>query len=239
MAAAVLAYGARAALSYRSSAALLGLRADRRGRVDISLPARSPRSRPGIQAHGSPTLTAADVTVEQGIPTTTVARTLLDLAETVGARELERAIDRAETLRAFDLAAIEEVLGRANGRRGVAVLRRALVAATRPAITESELEERFLALCATYGLPRPEVNAWLALEGGHVKADFLWRAQRLIVETDGYAFHSGRQAFERDYGRDQRLWLAGWKVRRFTWRQVTQQSANTAETVRAALAGPH
>jgi len=237
--AAVLAYGPRAALSHRSATAHRGLSAERSGLIDVSVPAPSARSRPGIRAHATLSLSAADVTVDEGIPTTTVARTLLDLAEVASRREVERAIDRAEVLRVFDLADVEAALERANGRRGAGALRRALEATAAPAPTMSELEEAFLALCATHRLPRPEVNVWVALGGGHIRADFLWRAERLVVETDGYAFHSGLRAFERDHDRDTRLWLAGWKVRRFTWRQVTQQAQQTAATVRAALAGPH
>ena len=221
--AAVLAYGPRAALSHRSATAHRGLSAERSGLIDVSVPAPSARSRPGIRAHATLSLSAADVTVDEGIPTTTVARTLLDLAEVASRREVERAIDRAEVLRVFDLADVEAALERANGRRGAGALRRALEATAAPAPTMSELEEAFLALCATHRLPRPEVNVWVALG----------------VETDGYAFHSGLRAFERDHDRDTRLWLAGWKVRRFTWRQVTQQAQQTAATVRAALAGPH
>ncbi len=151
-------------------------------------------------------------------------------------RELERAVDQAEVLRLFDLTAVEHVLDRANGRRGAAKLRRALEAARDPALTESELEEAFLALCRAHAIPRPEVGVWLAVGGGHVKADFLWRAERLVVETDGYRYHAGRRAFERDHRRDNVLQLADWKVRRFTWRQVTGDADLVAATVRAALA---
>ena len=108
-----------------------------------------------------------------------------------------------------------------------------------PAFTESELEEAFLELCRTHGLPRPEVGVWVATRDGHLKADFLWRAPRLVVETDGYAFHGHRLAFERDHRRDALLDLAGWKVRRFTWRQVAMDADLVAATVRAALGEPH
>lgn len=103
-------------------------------------------------------------------------------------------------------------------------------------LTDSQLEELFLVLCRSAGVPLPEVNAWLPLADEQFKVDFLWREQRLIVETDGRAVHGTRQAFERDRRRDQRLMLAGWRVVRFTWLQVTRESECVADTLRALLA---
>src|ERR671925_1926397 len=209
--AAVLACGPKAVLSHRSAAGLWGLRPDNRASTDVSLPGRSARSRLGIDVHRSTTLAPADCTVVDGIPCTTLARTLLDLAEVVNPRGLERAIEQAEVLRLFDLRAVEEVLARANGRRGAAVLRAVLADLAEPALTRSDVEERFLALCRAAALPRPEVNAELVVdEGPAMIVDFLWRAQRLAVETDAYGTHGNRQPFERDRRRDQRLRLAGY-----------------------------
>ncbi len=233
--AAVLACGPSAVLSHRSAAALWGLRADRRDRADVSVPGPGGRSRPGIQIHRSSTLRVADVTVHEGIPITTVARTLLDLAEAIDQRGLERAIEQAEVLRLFDGGAVDDLLARSNGRRGCGRLRLALAAAAEPAIAASELEERFLALCLRHRLPRPEVNVWIETEDGPLKVDFLWRRQRLVVETDGYGFHRSRGSFERDHRRDGLLSLSGWRVQRFTWRQVTREEEQTVRTVRAAL----
>jgi very-short-patch-repair endonuclease len=86
-------------------------------------------------------------------------------------------------------------------------------------------------------VPRPEVNVWLILDDGHaVKADFLWRGERLVVETDGRASHGTRQAFEDDRLRDQRLAVAGYRVVRFTWRQVLDEPARVAGVVKRLLA---
>jgi very-short-patch-repair endonuclease len=236
--AATLAYGPTALLSHRSAAALLGLRANHSGRIDVSLPSLSSRSRPIITAHRSPLLRSEDATTVDNIPCTTVARTLLDLAEVLDDRGVERAIEQAEILRLFDLRAVNDVLERANGRRGAGRLRRVLEQSSEPRFTESELEEAFLELCREHGLPRPEVAVWLSTSEGHLKADFVWWARRLVAETDGYAFHRHRQAFERDHRRDGLLHLAGWKVRRFTWRQIAVDAPLVAATVRAALAEP-
>jgi very-short-patch-repair endonuclease len=235
--AAVLAYGPSARLSHRSAAALWNVRPDNRPTADVSLPRRSARSRPGIAAHASTTLTAADCTTVDGIPCTTLARTLLDLAEVVDRRGLERAIEQAEVLRLFDLRAVEDVLARANGRRGAAVLRAVLTDRAEPALTKSDLEECFLSLCRAGLLPSPEVNAGLVVDDGPpIEVDFLWRAQRLAVETDAFGTHGTRHSFERDRRRDQRLKVAGYDPLRFTRRQIMKEPDSVLVTLGALLA---
>lgn len=219
--AAVLACGPGTVLSHRSAAALHDLRrSDRRG-VDVTTPSGNGRSRLGIDAHRASTLATEDWTTVNGIPTTSVARTLLDLAEVVDRRGLERAVDRAEQLRLLDTAAIEAVLARAPGRRGARPLR-AILAGFDPerARTRSELERRFLRLCDRAGVPRPRVNYVVWIDGEAMEVDFAWPDVRLAVETDGHATHGTRRAFEADRRRDQRLKRAGWDTLRFTWRQV-------------------
>jgi hypothetical protein len=230
--AAVLAYGPTARLSHRSAAGLEGIRPDNRPKTDVTIPSRSARPRPGIDVHTSTTLDPADVTIIDGIPCTTLPRTLLDLAEVVDERAVEQAIDQAEVLRKFDLRAVNEVLSRAAGRRGAAVLRQVLAEYAGPTLTDRELEERFFALCRSAALPKPAVNEWIALDGGIAyKAVFLWRAERLIVETDGWGSHGTRQAFENDRRRDRRLSVAGWTVVRFTWRDVEREPVEVIETL--------
>ena len=97
-------------------------------------------------------------------------------------------------------------------------------------------EERFLLICRGAGVPAPDVNAWVALPDEELKADFLWRHHRLIVEVDGHETHGTRQAFERDRRRDQCLTLAGYSVIRFTWHQIINEPARVAATLRALLA---
>lgn len=235
--AAVLAYGPKARLSHRSAAGLRAIRPDNRAKTDVSVPSRSARSRPGIDVHRSVTLTPADCTIEDGIPCTTLARTLLDLAEVVDRRSLERAIEKAEVLRLFDLRAVEEVLFRANGRRGAAVLTAVLADLKEPALTDTELEERFLALCREASLPSPEVNQWLDIdELPAIKADFLWRSERLVIETDGWESHGTRHAFESDRRRDERLKLAGYETLRFTRRRIIREPGGVMRTVAQLLA---
>jgi predicted transcriptional regulator of viral defense system len=236
--AAVLASGPGAALSHRSSACHRGLRDDNRATIDVTSPHRRGRRCPGITVHSGATLRAEDVTLVDGIPCTTIARTLLDLAGVVSARELERAIDRAEVLRVLDMRAIDDVLQRANGRRGGATLRAVLSAMQLGStLTRNDLEERFLEICRDAGRPPDAVNAWIPYpDGGGAEADFLWRQRRLNIEVDGRDVHTTRHAFEHDRRRDQRLSLLGWRVVRFTWRQVRYTPADVAATVRVLLA---
>jgi very-short-patch-repair endonuclease len=99
-------------------------------------------------------------------------------------------------------------------------LREHLERGIKPALTRSELEDVFLTVLETHGLPRPEVNVDLRLGDRFIEADFLWREQRLIVEVDGHGTHGTRAAFERDRERDRILQAHGWRVVRITWRQL-------------------
>lgn len=235
--AAVLACGPQAVLSHRSAAALHGIRRDSRAKADVTLASPSARSRPTIDVHRSSTLEAADITTVDSIPCTTVARTLIDLGDVVSRRAVERAVDRAEVLRVFDGRAVHEAIERAGRRRGAATLRAVLESYEEPTLTERQLEERFLALCRHASLPSPAVNAWITLSDGIAyKADFLWRVERLIAETDSRGFHTHRAAFEHDRLRDQRLTLAGFTVVRFTWRQVTREPRRVSGALRGLLA---
>jgi predicted transcriptional regulator of viral defense system len=235
--AAVLAYGPTAVLSHRSAAALHGIRPDNRPKTDVTLPGPSARRRPGIDVHRSTTLEPKDITTVDGIPCTTLARTLLDLAEVVDRRGVKKAVDQAEVRRKFDLRATHDVLSRAAGRRGAAVLGQVLAEYDGPTLTDRELEERFFVLCQDASVPKPEVNVWITLEEGVAyKADFVWRSERLIVETDGWGSHGTRNAFESDRRRDRRLKLAGWDVIRFTWRDVEREPDEVTATLTALWA---
>ena len=173
-----------------------------------------------------------------GIPCTTVARTALDLAEVLDRRGVENFVNAAEVNRVFDLREFEDVLAHAEGRRGAPVLRAMLAKlGGEPTITESKLAELFYVLCERAALERPQTEVWLDLgDGGPpVRADFLWPTHRLIVETDGRGVHATRRAFEQDRRRDQRLLEAGYRVVRFTWRQITEEPERVVATFRRLL----
>jgi hypothetical protein len=232
--AAVLACGPRAVLSHRSTAGLWGVRPDNRRKSDVSVPSPSARTKQAIEIHRSVTLTADDVTTVEGIPCTTLARTLVDLGDVVNRRAVERAVEQAEVLRLFDLHEVQRAMERAGPRRGTGLLSSVLEDLNGPSLTASELEESFLALCRAAALPTPEVNAWMTLpDGSAIKVDFLWRSERLAVETDGHPFHRTRQSRERDTKRDQLLRLAGFEPVRFTGRQVALEKEWVTHTLLA------
>jgi very-short-patch-repair endonuclease len=238
---ATLAIGDGAALSHRSAAALWGLRADHRDVVDITLVGcRTRRAPSGIAVHSGTAVTQEDIGIEAGIPCTTVARTLLDLAAFADRQTtIERAIDRAEELRLFDLAALTDVLARNRRRRGAGRLGAVLEAYAGPALTRNEIEARFAALVQRAALPTPEVNTWIPLAEDGYRPDFLWRDARLIVEVDGRTHHARRRAFEHDRRRDRRLALAGYETRRYAAAEVIRDPRSVAREVAAFLATAH
>ena len=231
---AVFACGPGAVLSHRSAADRWGILATARRAIDVTVGTRNGRRRQaGIDLHCVRHLDQSDVTTLDGIPITTVARTLIDLCAMVPPRMVERALEQSYVLRLIAPNAIEEALERARGRK-TAALRRLLAAEQRaPTLTRSELEEAFLALCRRGGLPDPEVN--VQLHGYEV--DFLWRRQRRVVEVDGYAFHSVRRAFERDRRKDVDLELAGFPVTRFTHDQVIYEPDDTLRRTQVLVLG--
>lgn len=236
--AAVLACGPTAVLSHRSAGALLGLRPTDRANFDITVPSRVRRRQPGIDIHTSTTLTAADVTSVENIPCTTVSRTLLDLADVISPRALERALDQAEILGVLDLRKLRDQIER-NPTRPAARLLQTIIddVYTGRTPTWNDFEEAFFALCRSRGIRQPEVNQFVDPGDGEpaIRVDFLWRAERLIVETDGHGTHRTRQAFERDRRNDQRLTLAGWRTIRVTWRQVKDEADRIGTTVETLL----
>jgi predicted transcriptional regulator of viral defense system len=229
--AAVLACGESAVLSHGSAANLWGIRDTARAKIDVTTPLPTGHRRPGIASHRSRVLTPADVTAEDGIPCTTVARTLADIAGRLGDAGIRSAIHRAEKLRLFDGAEVYGVLDRLPNRRGAGRLRAILDRwGAVDSLTRSDLELIFLDLCRAAGIPLPRVNE--DVEG--LKCDFVWWAQRLIIETDG-GDHATRITRARDAHRHQALTLAGWRVVHFTWGQVVHDPHVTAATVRGLL----
>jgi predicted transcriptional regulator of viral defense system len=234
--AAVLACGPGSVLSHRSAARLWGLREDLCNPIDVIAPNRRGRIPAGISAHRDGTLTQSDRATRHGIPCTTVARTLLDLAGIVPIQELRKEISEAEVLRLLDHRAVRSLIKRSRGRRGVARLRM-LIDDIHPETkrTRSELERRFLAMCERTGLPQPEVNVLLDLGDVELQPDFLWRDAGLIVETDGHRYHDTGSARRRDRWREQRLQLAGWRVSGCTWTQVEREPRQLAARIHGLL----
>jgi hypothetical protein len=213
--AAVLACGPGAVLSHRSAASHWELLATSQERIDVTAP-RGRQGVPGIRLHTSRSLDAQDTTNHEGIPITTVHRTLLDLAATTRPDQLERALAQAMYLQLYDQRAIDDVIARSNGHRGTNVLSEAT--RQEPQITKSMWEIRMLRLVRQANLPEPITNRPLhAPDHGECKPDFYWPAYDLIVETDGWEAHRTLAAFRSDRAKDAALTAAGYKVLRFTW----------------------
>lgn len=229
--AAVLACGGGAVLSHFSAATrwkLLRFPA-RDAAVDITLPRRRLHQRAGIRLHYVLSAPADELTRVDGIPITSPARTLLDVAAALPPAELEQSMAQAERRHLTSRTRLATLLARYPARRGTRALRSLLEAPERPALTRSEAERRFLALIRRARLPAPATNASI----GQREVDFLWRRARLVVEVDGFAFHSDRAAFEADRLRDAELVARGLTVIRITWRQI----ADEPEALLVRLAG--
>jgi very-short-patch-repair endonuclease len=230
--AAVLAAGSRACLSHAAAAALWEMRASAAVIVDVTVPGTGGRRRrKGVRVHRARDL-AGQTTTHDGIPVTTPARTILDLAATLQTRPLERLLDQAENARLTDVASLAALARAHTGHRGASKLLAVLgthVPGT--TLTRSELEERFLELCRAHGLPRPRVNH--PVEGR--ERDFVFVAERLVIEADSWRHHRSREAFENDRRRDAVLLRAGYRTLRVTDRQLTGAPHDVAATLNAVL----
>jgi very-short-patch-repair endonuclease len=231
--AAVLACGDSALLSHHSAAAAWGIRPPFNGAVRVTVIGKETgRRRPGIQVHRTEALDPRDIRRYQNIPITSPARALLDIAPDLSDRELERALDEALIRKLVSHAAIAAVAAAYPNRRGVTRLRALADPGRRTTETRSDGEEALLAAIRRAGLPAPEVNAKV----GNYTADFLWREQKVIVELDGYDYHRGRAAFERDHQRDAEHQQAGFLVIRVTGRQVNRNLEAMLVRIATALA---
>jgi hypothetical protein len=223
--AAVLACGPEALLSHRSAGASWQLLRSTSGSIEVTAP-RGRKLHPGITVHRSRLIHPDDRAAVEGIPTTSVARTLVDLADVLSENRLADAVNEAEVRRLLDLATPEETLERLSGRRGRHRLRRVLAAYRfDPAFTRSRAERRFLDLCFEHGLPSPRTCFSIA---GH-EVDAYWPDARLAIEFDGEAFHRTRRAFHEDRRRDRRLATLGIQVNRVTWPDLNDGAGLAAE----------
>lgn len=230
--AALLGVGVRALLSHRSAGVVWQLPVPVIGLVELTVVGSRTRPRSGVLVRRVTGLDARDRRMHHGLALTAPARTLLDLGSVLVPRALERAVAEARARRMITLSDLEGALSRAPGRRGAAALRALLRQEGGPALTRSRAEELLLGIVRGQGLPTPELN--VRVEGYEV--DFLWRNHGLVVEVDGYAFHSSPAAFERDRLKDAVLQDAGLRVRRVTWRQLSEDPGGLGERLRRALA---
>lgn len=231
--AAVLAGGRDARVSHRSAATLLGVLEARQHveNVDVTVARRRPRRIAGARLHIVRDLLMDEVALVDGIPVTTPARTLLDLAETETARDVEQAYASALRMQLVTTEAMAGMVEQHPSHRGAPLWRRLLADHGGPAFTRSEAEEKLLDLTRSAGLPRPELNVDVL---GH-EVDFVWRDVRVVAEVDGFAFHASARSFAADRRRDAELTAAGYRVLRFTWADLGERRLTTLARLAQAL----
>jgi very-short-patch-repair endonuclease len=211
MLAAILHAGPGSVLSHATAAWWWGLITDKPSLIDVSTPTRA-RSTDGVRVHHPRTL---DATTHRRFPITTVARTLLDYAAGATVDEVRQALAEAEYRRLLKRPEVEQYLAR--GRRGAKRLKQALARhQPRLALTRSDLERRFLALCERAGIPLPQVNRQVS----RMRIDVVWPQHRIAVELDGYEGHHTPAQMERDRRRELQARMRGYIVVRYTWSQV-------------------
>jgi hypothetical protein len=231
--AAVMACGTGARLSHRAAADLWGIR-PALCRSEVSVPAVA-REVSGIRIHRTRILDPRDFTVLDGIPVTSIARTLLDLAAILRPPDLETTIDRAERQGLFDLNAVVDVIERGRGKRGTQALRR-ILQTYESSTQKSELERAFKHLLEpATDIPAPSFNALIEGEAGTHEIDALWEDHKLAVQLDGFEFHRTRRDREKDALSDGDLELAGYRVMRLTWDDATVNGQVTLRRLRLAL----
>jgi very-short-patch-repair endonuclease len=230
--AAVLACGPEAVLAGAAAAYVLGiLKSQAAPRAQVV--ALTARRIPGVVVRrGRGGIARLDYGQARGIPVTSPARTLVDLAGALRADQLARCVHEAMVLHHLTPQSVEKALARNPTAPGARKLRRVLRGDER--VTLSRLERRFLALLRDAGLPLPETNA----RAGGRCVDCRWAAQRLTVELDGYRFHASRFAWEQDRRREREAYARGDQFRRFTWEDVVERPGPILRELRALLKRP-
>jgi hypothetical protein len=202
-------------------------------RIDVTV-CGGPRTIPGVAVHRAAALDVRDRRRHDSVPVTSPARTIVDLAAVATPKALRRATREAQGRYLASVPEILAVVGRSGRKRGVRALREIL--STGPAPTRSELEDVVLDLLLKTGLPHPDVNQPLWLDGRRVVPDFRWPETKLVVEADGAAWHDNKLAREDDAERQALLEQHGHHVLRVTWDQAVQKPAQTARRVLRAAA---
>lgn len=229
--AALLACGPLSVIGHRSAVVVLGLRWRYGGPVELVMPHDVRLGRAGVRCRRVMALAADEVMVRHGLRVTTPARTLVDLAATTSVADLERLIEEMLFQRLASSSDILEAVRRGAGRPGVRKLRATAELLDESSFTRSEAERLLKALLRSARLPMPRMN--VRRSGWEV--DAVWDRQRLVVEVDGYRSHGTQPQFERDRKKDGQLMLAGYRVLRVTWRQLTREPAVVVATIAAAL----
>jgi very-short-patch-repair endonuclease len=228
-------------ISHRSAAALLGFGKAAPAVVDLIPTVERGRRIDGIKPHRVPFPGRSEWGHVHGIPVTSVARTIVDMAGTYGEKELRESVERAATERLLDVVQIDAILAASPKRRGAPCLRRVLapwrpVAETAKYATfRSLFEARLLPLISTAGLPLPRFNAPVQTAERILEVDLLWDQARFVVEADSRKHHGIEIAFERDHRRARELIAAGYGFLGVTWREAETEAPAVFEVIRQEL----
>jgi len=233
---AVLVSGPGAVLSHSTAAGLWQIRDLQSGPIHVTT-AKKWRSSHAICRHRS-ILKPDEMTRVDGLPVTTVPKTIFDMAANSSLERVESMLREAEYRQLYDRLSLPDLLGRYPGHRGARRIRIALerVEALPPGRTRSPLEERFLPFLRRHGLPRPRLNDWIVLGARRFQVDCHWPGTGQIVELDGWKAHSTRMAFRQDRARDRLLRVAGYTVTRISWAQLDDEAEEIAEDLQRLLA---
>ena len=231
--AAVLAGKRGTALARFSAAADWGFIAWKEREPEIIVTRGGARRIAGVQVYRSRTLVRRDVRYRNGIPMTSPARTLLDLATVLTENALRRAARQAQALHLVTFGELVEICDRLEGHRGAGKLRK--VVADGPAPTASPLEDIMLDLMDRAGLPRPLINRPLTCGGRTIVPDFLWPDRHLAIEADSVTWHEHKLVRENDADKQAILEAAGYRVIRVTMDQAVRRPKQTLARIRAAL----
>ncbi|HVW47550.1 MAG TPA: type IV toxin-antitoxin system AbiEi family antitoxin domain-containing protein [Solirubrobacterales bacterium] len=233
--AAVLASGDGAVLSHRSAAALWEVWGSGTGEAHVTVP-RKTRSQRSIRRHFS-VLPVDEVTVRDGIPVTSAARTVLDLAAERGAAAAESALREMEYLRIYEAVSLPVLLGRYPRHKGAPIVAFCLrrLREDPGGRVRSTLEELFLPFLDAHRIPRPRLNAWISIDDDRFQVDCLWSEAKLIGELDGFKSHGTRRAFRKDRRRDRRLGAHGFHVVRITEDQLLAEAVEVARDLKTLI----
>jgi very-short-patch-repair endonuclease len=233
--AAVLASAPDAVLSHHSAAALWMIRPNSRTTIDVTCPQKS-RSWSGIRRHHK-ALPPDEVTMEEGIPVTTVPRTIFDLSATESLKVVKALLREMEFRELRDSLSLWDLIERYPGRRGIRKVRAALEGLKDEPAGErkSPLEERFAPFLRKHRLPIPPFNQWITVGSKRFQVDCHWPGTNQIVELDGWQGHKSRSAFREDRARDRILHVHGYSVIHLTWSQLDDEPEAIASDLRVFL----
>lgn len=205
----------------------------------VSVPHRHTNQFPGVFVHQLTDLSDDQVVTMRGLPVTNPERTIIDLAASVSDHRLHWILDRALATGMVDLQRLADLfsnLGR-RGKPGTARMRRMLEVRDQQYVPpDSVLEHRLLGLILEAELPQPDIQfqpEWLVPTNGRV--DFAYPARRLIIEGDSRKWHALMESFDTDRHRDNQAQLAGWRILRFTWKDIMDDPMMVTSGIRRAL----